>query len=791
MVPRPLAVLLVATFTCSMRARSSLARSGPSSAHSGRARSARAGRTAAFIALLGLDCSQPPGVQERPPGTNRLIHESSPYLLLHARNPVDWFPWGEEAIELARKLDRPIFLSIGYSTCYWCHRMEEDVFEDAAIAALMNEGFISIKVDREERPDLDEIYMTATQIITQAGGWPNSLFLTPDLKPFFAGTYFPPEDRGRTPGFGTVLRRIQEMWRTDRARILESAERISEGLERVVSARSDPAGAVPGAGAVGEAVRSLARSFDAEWGGFGPPPKFPTPGNLFLLRSEASRGDAEAQRMLVKTLRRMGEGALYDHLGGGFHRYATDREWRVPHFEKMLYDNAALAEILVETARLEKDPEMERLARGSLDFVLERLTGGHGAFLSAIDAQTEGREGAFYIWSRDELERILTAEELSLVGPIFGFDRAPNFEGKEYTVYLTAPLWEQAERLKATRESLLERMAPAIEKLKRAREERPFPLVDDKVLADWNGMMIAAMAKAGGYFREPRYLRAAETAASFVLEELRGESGTLLHVWRDGSARVEAFLDDYAFLLKAFLVLHRETGGAKWLDEAERLAKEMEARLRDPRGGYFQTVPKPYLLFQSKSVYDGAILSGNAVAIEALLELSALTGKAAYRESAETALRAFAPDLEQHPAGAMTLALAVDRYHREPAPPSLDALALSVVEASIDVDPAKSSWRRFSVNLSVKEGWHINANPASSRYLIPTEIRGTIRDVVYPSGASKTFGFSSEALSVYDGRLAIQGNVAEDVPALELVYQACDDSRCLSPVSKKLAIDPR
>jgi uncharacterized protein YyaL (SSP411 family) len=747
----------------------------------------RAGRTVFFIALLGLDCSPPPEAQERPAGTNRLIHESSPYLLLHAHNPVDWFPWGEEAIELARKLDRPIFLSIGYSTCYWCHRMEEDVFEDPKIAALMNEGFISIKVDREERPDLDEIYMTATQLITQAGGWPNSVFLTPDLKPFFAGTYFPPEDREGRVGFPTVLRRIGEMWKTDRARILESADRISEGLDRIVSARTDPADAIPGAGAVRNAVATLARSFDEEWGGFGPPPKFPTPGNLFLLRDEASRGDADALRMLLATLHRMGEGALYDHLGGGFHRYATDREWRVPHFEKMLYDNAALAEILVETARLSGDPELSRLARGSLDFVLEKLTGTNGAFLSAIDAQTEGREGAFYIWKREELERVLMPAEHSLLAPIFGFDRAPNFEGEEYTVFLTAPLSEHANRLATTREDLLERMAPSIEKLRRVREERPFPLVDDKVLADWNGMMIAAMAKAGGYFQEPRYLRAAEKAASFILEELRSESGSLLHVWRDDNARVDAFLDDYAFLMKALLVLHRETGSKRWLDEAETLAKEMESRLRDPRGGYFQTVPKPYLLFQSKSVYDGAILSGNAVAIEALLELTALTGKPAYRESAEAALRAFAPDLEQHPAGAMTLALAVERYHREAAPQTLDALALSVVEASIEIQPPD----RFAVSLSVKDGWHINANPASSLYLIPTEIRGAVQGVVYPPGASKTFTFSSEALSVYHGRLTIRGDLREDAKSVELVYQACDDTRCLAPVSKTLALDPR
>jgi hypothetical protein len=724
------------------------------------------------LALSTTDCS---AAQERPPGTNRLIHESSPYLLSHASNPVDWYPWGEEAIELARRLDRPIFLSIGYSTCYWCHRMEEDVFESPEIAALMNEAFVNIKVDREERPDLDEIYMTATQLLTRSGGWPNNLFLTPELKPFFAGTYFPPEDRQGVVGFRTILRRVRELWQTDRAKLEDAAKNVAQGLEEVIASANDVAPAVPAAGATSSALEALARSFDEEWGGFGPAPKFPSPANLYLLHSLASRGNEEALRMLLRTLQRMGEGALYDHLGGGFHRYTVDREWRVPHFEKMLYDNAALAEILVDTWRLAPDPELERLARGTLDFVLEKLRDEGGGFLSAIDAQSDGREGAYYVWTLEEIEKLLTPSELQILAPAFGLDRAPNFEEREHTLYLASPPGE----------ALRAEMEPALAKLRRAREARPYPLVDDKVLADWNGMMIAAMAKAGTAFREPRYERAAKAAAGFLLEELRSEDGALFHVWRDGKARVPAFLDDYAFVARGLLVLNRESGEKRWLEEAERLAEEMEKELRDPRGGYYQSRDKPYLLVQSKPVNDGAVASGNGIAASVLLTLFELTGKALYRERAEEALRAFASDIERYPQGAMTLAIAVERYHDAPAIP-LDALAASVVEAQIDA--ASNPLGGFRVFLRVKEGWHINANPASSPYLIPTEIQGSVRNVSYPPGKPMTFAFSEAPLSVYDGEVAIEVETEGDATELTLVYQACDDTRCLAPVSKELGV---
>ena len=760
-----------------------------------RLRAGRAPRTLTGVSFLApallVAAALVPLAQDRAPGTNRLGGESSPYLLLHATNPVDWYPWGEEAIELARKLDKPIFLSIGYSTCYWCHRMEEDVFTNPDIAALMNDGFINIKVDREERPDLDEIYMTATQVMTQRGGWPNSLFLTPSLEPFFAGTYFPPEDRGGAPGFPTVLRRIRDLWSDDRARIQESAEDVASRVEDIVTARSEARGTFPDPSAsVERALAGLRDSYDDVWGGFGSAPKFPSPANLYLLRATAARGDESAKTMLVATLRRMGEGAIYDHLGGGFHRYATDREWRVPHFEKMLYDNAALAAILVDTARLTGDPELARLARGTLDFLLEKMTGKEGGFHSAIDAQTEGREGAFYVWTREEVARVLTEEELALVGPIFGLDEPPNFEGTDHTLYWTAPLEEHAARLGLTREALLARLAPALEKLKTARSERPFPLVDDKVLTDWNGMAIEAMASGGAFFDEPRYREAAKRAADFLLSSLRRGEGKLRHVYRNGEAKIDAFLDDYAFLMEGLLTLHRESGERAYLDAAASLADELEARLRDPNGGYYQTTPKAFLPFQTKSAFDGATRSGNGVAVLGLLELAERTGQARYRDRAEDALRAFASDVERYPGATRTLALALDdlspvsQAAGAPAPLPIEELARSVVSATLE--PAGRAgvggFRPFRVTLRLAEGWHVNANPASSRFLVPTEVRGEVREVVYPPGTSMKLAFSDEAIAVYSGEVRIAGELASDATTVTLIYQACDDTRCLSPV---------
>ena len=750
---------------------------------------------------------------------NRLANESSPYLLLHAHNPVDWYPWGDGAIEEARKKDKPIFLSVGYSTCYWCHVMEREVFSSPEIAKLMNEWFINIKVDREERPDLDAIYMIATQLIRQSGGWPNSVFLTPELKPFFAGTYFPPEDRGGRMGFPTVLARIHEAWTTKREDIETSAAQLSDAMRAIVAQKRMPANEVPSADSAGAAVEKLKKRFDETNGGFGGAPKFPSPANLFLLWDRAEQGDAEARRMVVETLHKMGRGAIYDQVDGGFHRYTLDAEWRIPHFEKMLYDNAHLAELLVITADATGDPELERLARGTLDFVLEEMRLDGGGFKSAIDAETDGEEGAYYVWTGSELLEALSGDGYDLLGPIFGFDGPPNFEGEKYTLYLADTLDAHGKRLGWSRPELLERMGPHVARLHDVRKRRKFPLVDDKVLTDWNGMMIAAMARGGILLDAPRYLEAAEKAATFILGNLKAEDGTLLHAWRGGETKIPAFLDDYAFLMKGLIALYEATQDKRWLEAAERTAEEMERRLRDSSGGYFLSVEKPHLLFQPKTVFDGAIPSGNGVATLTLLALAEHTGETVYRQRAESAMKAFAADLDERPGNLRTLAQAVDRYHRGSTPPgvpsgkerpsakqtgqtgqtgqtsgtggSIDKLAEKLVTTDIVVGNPSSTdppGRPFELRLTIREGWHVNANPPSFKYLIPTEVQGDVRNVRYPEGETFKFSFSDAALSVYSGSISIRGEVDPGVSDLRLVYQACDDTRCLAPVEKAIPL---
>jgi len=604
-----------------------------------------------WILSLGAVAILSCGAHTKPaePRANRLIHESSPYLLLHAHNPVDWYPWGEEAFAKARKEKKPIFLSIGYSTCYWCHVMEREVFSNPAIADLMNRWFVSIKVDREERPEIDEIYMTATQLLRDGdGGWPNSLFLDPDLQPFFAGTYFPPQDREGQPGFSTVLRQIHTAWEERRPEVESVAARLAAALQQNLAQRNAPAAEPPAVSVAREAVSDLASRYDEQNGGFGGAPKFPSPGDLWLLWGA---GDAKGRRMVLGTLDAMGRGAIYDQLDGGFHRYTLDPAWRVPHFEKMLYDNALLAEALAVAWKATGDPDLERLARGTLDFVLERMTLPQGAFKSAIDAETDGEEGAYYTWTDAELRKVLGPEGFAALAPLCGWNAPPNLPGGRRTLYLTQPLGNRTPGLR-----------PWLDKLRAARRTRKLPRIDDKVLTDWNGMTIAALAHAGALLGDARYGKAAERAAGFVLHQLQGKDGILLHTWRQGEAKIPAFLDDYAWLIRGLLALHEANGNLRWLAEAERLADEMERRLRDPRGGYLLSDAKSDLRFQPKRVADGAVPSGNAVAVLDLLTLAERTGKAAYRERAEQALRAFAPEMAQAPSAMPTLALAVIRF---------------------------------------------------------------------------------------------------------------------------------
>jgi uncharacterized protein YyaL (SSP411 family) len=735
---------------------------------------------------------------------NRLARESSPYLLLHAHNPVDWYPWGEEAFAEARRADKPIFLSVGYSTCYWCHVMERECFSNPEIARQLNNGFVSIKLDREERPDLDEIYMTATQLLTRSGGWPNSVFLTPDLKPFFAGTYFPPRDAPGRPGFPRLLASIREAWDQRRPSILEQAEAVVDAIEEQMTAA--PAGRRPGGEAVRAVGEMLARRFDPEWGGFGGAPKFPSPSNLFFLLDRAREGDGTAQQMLVVTLDAMARGGIHDQLAGGFHRYSTDAEWLVPHFEKMLYDNAALAALYAEAAPFDGGRGFARVARRTLDFVLAELTGEAGAFLSAIDAETDGHEGAYYTWTPEELQRLLDAGSRELLGAVYGFDGAPNFEGGRYVFHLPRPLAEQAKRLGVTVEQLLERLEPGRKALLAERSQRKRPLTDDKVLADWNGLMIGAMARAGALLGEARYQRAAAQAAEFVLRALvDGQSGGLLHAYRNGAAKVPALLDDYAFLIQGLLELHAATGEARWLVEARRLAAEQDRRLwDDDASGYFTAGADPRLLVRSKAAYDGAVASGNGIAALNLVTLAERTGDAGYRERCRHLLETFGKGIEEWPLAHATLVRAVARLAPDgepealpaPIPPggALETEAQSVVSIRTSLGEAGGSWRPFSLELAIRPGWHLNAHPASLPSLVATELhpsRGALRSLRYPPGEVLRLGFAEDVVSVYSGRVRLEGEIevrAGETPAVRLTYQPCDDSRCLVPTTREVVL---
>jgi hypothetical protein len=736
---------------------------------------------------------------------NKLAGESSPYLLLHQYNPVDWYPWGEEALDKARRENKPIFLSVGYSTCYWCHVMERESFSNPAIADYLNEHFVSIKVDREERPDLDEIYMTATQILTRQGGWPNSLFLTAELKPFYAGTYFPPQDRGNMAGFPRVLQGIHDAWENRRGQIEGTADEVAEAMRAYLEEGTQPTATVPPAAVAGEAFTQLARRFDPRKGGFSGAPKFPSPSNLYLLLA-LLESEPRAGEMLTKTLDEMARGGIYDQLGGGFHRYATDAEWIIPHFEKMLYDNAFLLELYAREFARTGDPQAERIVRETAAFLAREMTSPEGALWSAIDAETDGEEGAFYVWTKEELEVVLGKGDhaaATFLAPLYGFADAPFFEGDHYVLHLPQRLAAAAAARDLTREALVQRIAPLKEKLFQARAERERPLTDDKVLADWNGMAIAGLAVAGRLLKEEALVDQAARAADFVLAEMKPKGGTLLHAWRGGQGKIPAYLADYAYLVRGLLALHAATGEARWQRAAVELTEEQIRRLRDPRGGYFAAAESPDLLMRSKDVYDGAIPSANAIAVLNLLDLAERTGEARFRTEAEAALKAFGQILEKAPGSVPTLATAAHRYGaggqaRVPAASPLEALARQVVAVSAEAAQAagEDGWRSVTVRLVIEKGWHINANPASDSFLIPTALEmdgeagagsaagSALRQIHYPPGKALETDFAEAPIAVYEGTVEITAEVPAGVQALRVTYQPCEASRCLAPVTE-------
>ena len=587
---------------------------------------------------------------------NRLAQERSPYLLQHAHDPVDWYPWGPEAFDRARREDKPVFLSVGYSTCHWCHVMEQESFADEETARLLNAEFIAVKVDREERPDLDQHYMAVCQSLTGTGGWPLTILMTPDRQPFFAGTYYPKSRRWGRPGLLEILPVIGETWRTKRPEILRSAVEVSAAIERGAMKLRRRRGDRLTAATLDEVFRELSADFDRARGGFGGAPKFPIAHPIsFLLRYWQRTGNGEALGMAGKTLKAMRRGGIYDQLGFGFHRYSTDADWRVPHFEKMLYDQALLAEVYAQAFAATGRNEFRRTAAEVADYVLRDLSSPGGGFSTAEDADSEGEEGRFYLWTRAELDRVLGPGDAAIAALAFGVGEAgqagaPGGPGDGLFVLREG---RPADRPAAQSGSGVEAGEARIEslrqKLRLARDERPRPFKDTKILADWNGLMIAALAAVFRVTHEDRYLRAAVGAADLVLDKMRDDRGRLLHVLTSGEARVPAFLCDYAFLVKGLVALYEAGYEPRYLEKALELVDDAVGLFWDKEDGGFFFSAESEAGPRRKDLYDGAVPSGNSVMFMDLLRLARLTGRGDLEDRASRVATAFTPEILGHP----------------------------------------------------------------------------------------------------------------------------------------------
>ena len=759
-----------------------------------------------------------PGVAARAHGgsANRLQYETSPYLLQHAHNPVDWYPWGPEALERARREDKPIFLSVGYSTCYWCHVMERRVFADPHIAAMMNRWFVNIKVDREERPDLDQIYMTATQLMNRHGGWPNSVFLTPDLQPFYAGTYFPPEDEDGRPGFTRVLTALQEHWTERRAQVEEVAGQVTARIRQRHSDLPALAPVDPDSALIGRALEATKRQYDTANGGFGGAPKFPPAMRLQLLLDAWERaGDDEALRIVSHTLDAMARGGIHDQIGGGFHRYSTDAQWRVPHFEKMLYNQAQLTRVYLRAYRLTDAPRWRRVAADILRYVEREMTAPAGAFYSALDAETDAVEGKYYVWTeaqlRDELgaaaERFFEHYQLAPVAETEGghviYRAAPA---------ATAPGADAGPEIRPEGDFAEERR-----RLLRRRSQRRYPLLDDKVITAWNGMMIAACAEAYLALGHEPYRLAAERAADFILEHLATPAGALRRVYRQGAAKHEGYLEDYAHFADGLLALHAATGEERWLDAATLVTDQMVARFWDAQtdGFYYSEEGDADLIVRVKEATDAALPAANAVATRCLTALARRTGRADLRQKAARTLRAFGAGMAQHPAAYTAMMGAawdqltdVEQAAGAAAPISAKPPAVAATSGVEAIVTARASLTRERVapgerfeafvDIDIADGWHLNANPPSEGWLIPTTLTVNNLDLPiqveqprYPPGTRLPVPALAGSLDVYEGAVRLSSAlqlstsaVAGQQGAVRLIvqYQACDEAGvCLQP----------
>lgn len=784
---------------------------------------------------------------------NRLARETSPYLLLHAHNPVDWYPWGPEAFEKAKKEGKLIFLSVGYSSCYWCHVMERKVFVNEAIARTLNQHFVCIKVDREERPDVDDVYMTALQVYYQAigassgGGWPLSIFMTPEGKPVAGGTYFPPEDTDGATGFPTVLERLIDLWANKKEQMLGNAEILANETRRVMRPRMSLKPVEANQTLVQKSFDAVVASIDPEYGGvdFTPQrakgPKFPTPSKLLFLQESLKRQpNADAAKLLDLTLMNMACGGIRDHLGGGFHRYSVDRQWQVPHFEKMLYDQAQMADLYANAYASTQTLLYKQVTEELLGFVERELTSSEGGFYSALDAETNGIEGEFYVWESRDIDKIL-GQNAAAFKLAYHVKDLSDFEHGNVLRLAVDQLPGPARDLPLAGSragTVTDEFTSARQKMLAVRNQRPRLLRDEKILAGWNGLMIGAFARAGEALDQPDFVRTAEKAAQFLLTNMLDPQGRLLHTHTAGVARLNAYLDDYAYVIDGLLALHAATNEVKWLDAAKKLQDDQLKMFRDEAGGafFFTSHQHEELLARTKNCYDGVLPAGNSVSARNLTKLARLTGDKHYRDEAQTIVDLFASNLEQSPRGLTVLALAISDLQADQPKPKSEANGpvptgetpvrqANAVDGPAAVEPATQkenapkkpehvhakaflsvdklpagSACQLVVILEIAKGWHINANPPTEEFQIPTKITWKSKngleliDVKYPKGSGFKFDGADDEVLVYEGEVQVRGTLTIPKDAAGLTeemeitinYQACNEKGCLPPKSVKL-----
>ncbi|RLW68201.1 MAG: thioredoxin, partial [gamma proteobacterium symbiont of Stewartia floridana] len=729
---------------------------------------------------------------------NQLILEDSPYLLQHAHNPVDWHPWSEAAFQKAKQENKPIFLSIGYSTCHWCHVMERESFENLPIAALLNRDFIAIKVDRESHPDVDEVYMTAVMLMTGHGGWPMSSFLTPEGKPFYGGTYYTPEQ------FTSLLQQVNQLWKERPDDVIAQAEKVADAVAESNRLRGEAKALDEGV--IAQALKSMQNAFDEIQGGFGQAPKFPREPWLYLLLDQAQRhGDQAALQMLTVTLDHMGRGGIYDQVAGGFHRYSTDYEWLVPHFEKMLYNQAHLSRIYLGAWRITGREDFRRIATQTLDYVLREMTSPDGGFYSATDADSEGEEGLFFTWTEDELNAALDKQQASLATTLYGVTPSGNFEGRNI-LHLPQTLAEFADEKQRSLSDLLTQLEQINQTLLENRNKRIPPLRDDKIVTSWNGMMITAFAQAADLLDNTSYRDAALKAAEFLWQQNRYKPGYLWRVHLNGQSSIAATQEDYAYLSESFLYLYDLTGEPLWLERAKELAGAMTGRFLDrQQGGFFMNEAESTITGMGRPKDEGAdnaIPSGSSVAIHSLQRLWQRSGDLDFRKQTDGLISRFAPALEATPISYGYLLSAVaDHRHGELGSRAYAAQGGIRIHADTSLAAEQTL---LNLKIQIPDGWHINSNQPSGKDLIATRMSlaeqsngWQMGPVTYPKGKQQKLAFQQQPLSVYGGDISLQTLLKQidgDHPGsttlpVELQLQACNDQVCLPPETVTLWVD--